>query len=188
MTGAGLAAVGLLLCFAGARSIRFVVAASGFGLGWVLAESLGGSTLVVVFVALGSAAAAWVLTAVVFRMALLVVGGVAGAAIGAMLYGVLQGDDRNVALAVLFTLAAATLVGLATAHFHQGVLIWACAFGGAGLVLRGAARAFPESLDFLRDPDSAPQAVITAALWLAVAVAGWSVQRRIASDEARAGR
>ncbi|CCH86967.1 Putative Nickel/cobalt efflux system [Modestobacter italicus] len=187
MTGVGVLAVGLLLCFAGLASIHLAVLASGFALGWLLAESLGGSLGVISIVALCAAVVAWVLATLVFRAALLVVGGVAGGVIGAKLFGLLEGDDGNVLLAVLFTLAVAVLAGLAAQHLHDTALVWICAFGGAGLALSGAARAWPDGLEFLRTPDTTAETVIAAAAWLALGAVGWSVQRRWASrrDQSR---
>jgi hypothetical protein len=187
VTGVGAALVGLLLCFAGLRSLHLAVLASGFALGWLFAESLDGSLAVVAVVALSAAVVAWVLAVVVFKAALFVVGGIAGGVIGAKLFGLLQPDEGNALLAVLFVLAVAALSGLATQRFHGAVLAWACAFGGAALTLNGAARALPDALGFLRTPDTAVQAVLAMAAWLVLGVTGWSVQRRWADrkDEAR---
>jgi hypothetical protein len=184
MTGLGVLAVGLLLCFAGLYSVHLAVLASGFALGWLVAESLGGSVAVVATVALCAAVVAWVLATLVFRAALLVVGAIAGGVIGAKLFGLLEGDDGNVLLAVLFVLAVAVLTGLAAQRFHETALVWACAFGGAGLALSGAARVWPDTLGFLRTPDTTVEAVVDAAAWIALAAAGWSVQRRWARRKA----
>ena len=183
-----MAVVGLVLRFGGLFSLHLAVLASGFALGWLFAESLDGSLAVVAVVALCGAAVAWVLAVLVFEAALLVVGGIAGGVIGAKLYGLLQPDGGNVLLAVLFLLAVAVLWGLATQHFQEGVQVWACAFGGAGLTRNGAARALPDALGYLRTPDSAVRTILAAAAWIALGVTGWSVQRRWAhqKDESRA--
>jgi hypothetical protein len=178
MTGVGVLAVGLLLCFAGVASLHPAVLASGFALGWLVAESLGGSVGVTAIVAGCAAVVAWVLSTVVFRAALLVVGGIAGGVIGAKLYGLLQGDGGNVVLAFLFVLAVAVLTGLAAQRFRDTALVWICAFGGAGLALSGLARIWPGTLGFLRTPDTTAEAIIDAAAWLALGALGWSVQRR----------
>ncbi|MGY1641500.1 hypothetical protein ACI782_10250 [Geodermatophilus sp. SYSU D00703] len=179
MTGVGVVVVGLLLCFAGRLSIHLTVLASGFALGWLLAESLGGSPGVAVVVAACSAVVAWVLATFVFRAALFVVGAFAGGVIGAKLFGLLQGDDGNVVLAILFVVAVAVLTGLATQRFRETAVIWACALGGAGLALSGLARVWPDTLGFLRTPDTTAEAVIDTAAWLVLGVCGWSVQRRL---------
>jgi hypothetical protein len=179
VTGVGLAVVGLLLCFVGLRSIHLAVLASGFALGWLLAEGLGGSLAVAAIVAVCVAVVGWVLATVVFRAALFVVGGIAGGVIGAKLFGLLDGDDGNVLLAVIFVVAVAVLTGLAAQRFHETAAIWACAFGGAGLTLSGVARIWPDTLDFLRTPDTTAEAVVSAAVWLVLGALRWSVQRRL---------
>jgi hypothetical protein len=178
VTGVGVLAVGLLLCFAGAASLHLAVLASGFALGWLVAESLGGSVAVTAIVAGCAAVVAWILATLVFRAGLLVVGGIAGGVIGAKLYGLLQGDDGSVVLAIVFVLAVAVLTGLAAQRYRETALVWACAFGGAGLALSGLARAWPDTLGFLRTPDTSAEAVVDAAAWIALGALGWSVQRR----------
>ncbi|NYJ04462.1 DUF4203 domain-containing protein [Petropleomorpha daqingensis] len=178
MTGVGVLVVGLLLCFAGVASLHLAVLASGFALGWLVAESLGGSVAVTAIVAACAAVVAWILSTLVFRAALLVVGGVAGGVIGAKFYGLLEGGDGNVVIAIVFVLAVAVLTGLATQRFHETALVWVCAFGGAGLALSGLARIWPSTLGFLRTPDTTAEAVIDAAAWIALGALGWSVQRR----------
>jgi hypothetical protein len=179
VTGVGLVVVGLLLCFVGLRSIHLAVLASGFALGWLVAEGLGGSLGVAAIVALCAAVVSWVLATVVFRAALFVVGGVAGGVIGAKLFGLLEGDNGNVVLALVFVVAIAVLTGLAAQRFRQTAAIGACAFGGAGLALSGVARIWPDTLGFLRTPDTTAEAVISAAVWLVLGAFGWSVQRRL---------
>jgi hypothetical protein len=183
VTGIGVLAVGLLLCFAGLVSVHLALLASGFALGWLLADGLGGSVAVVLIVALCAAVVTWFLATFVFRAALLVVGAVAGGVIGAKLFDLLD-DDGSVLLAVLFVAAVAVVTGLATQRFHGSVLAVACALGGAGLALSGAARALPDALGFLRDPDTTAQAVLATAAWIALAGAGWAVQRRTAQRRA----
>jgi hypothetical protein len=188
VTGVGVAVVGLLLCFAGRLSIHLALLASGFALGWLLAESLGASPGVAAIVALCAAVVTWVLATVVFRAALFVVGAVAGAVIGARLFELLQGDDGNVLLAVLFAGAVAVLTGLATQRFSEAAVIWACAFGGAGLALSGVARIWPDTLGFLREPGTPTEAVVGAAAWLVLGGLGWSVQRRLPAGRSRVPR
>ena len=179
MTGVGLAVVGLLLCFVGLRSIHLAVLASGFALGWLVAEGLGASLAVAAIVAVCAGVVGWVLATVVFRAALFVVGGIAGGVIGAKLFGLLDGDDGNVLLAVIFVVAVAVLTGLAAQRWHETAAIGACAFGGAGLALSGVARIWPDTLGFLRTPHSTAEAVISTAVWLVLGAFGWSVQRRL---------
>src|SRR3954471_10871345 len=152
VSGVGVVLVGLVLCFLGLWSVHLALLASGFALGWLLAESLGGSLAVTFVVAACAAVVAWALATFVFRAGLLVIGAIAGGVIGAKLFGLLEGGDGNVLLAVLFVLAVAVLTGLAAQRFHEKALVWACALGGAGLALSGAARGWPDTPGVLRTP------------------------------------
>jgi len=178
--GGGIAVllVGLLLCFFGVRSLNLAVLASGFALGWLLTEPFDASILTALVIAVAGALVAWVLAHLVFRAALFFVGAIAGGVIGAKLFGLLEHGNGNIVVAVLFVGAAAFIVGLATQRFRRTVLVAACALGGAGLALSGLARAFPDALGLLRYPQTTWQSVIAAAAWLALAVAGWVIQRR----------
>jgi hypothetical protein len=177
-TGLGLLAVGLLLCFAGVRSLNLALLASGFAVGWLLTEPFGADLLTALVVAVAAAVAAWIVAHLVFRVALFFVGGLAGAVIGAKVFGLLQPPGGSVLLAVLFVAAAGFIGGIATQHFRQPALAVVCALGGAGLVLSGLARAFPDTLGFLRIPTTAWQSVVATVIWLAIAAVGWATQRR----------
>lgn len=177
-SGLGVLAIGLVLCFLGVRSLHLAVAASGFALGWLLCEPFGASVLTTFLIAAAAAIAAWVLVVVLFRTALFFVGAMCGAVIGAKLFGLLEHGSRNIVLAVLFVAATGFIVGFVVQRFRAGVLSLACALGGAGLALSGLARTFPGFLDFLRFPQTSWHALATAAAWLALAWAGWAVQRR----------
>jgi hypothetical protein len=179
MSGVAVLVVGLLLCFAGRRSLHLAVLLSGFALGWLLADALGATAGVAAIVALCSAVVAWVLATFVFRAALFFVGAIAGGVIGAKLFGLLEGGDGNALLAVLFTAALAVVAGVLVQRFRESAVVWACAFGGAGLALSGLARIWPHTLGFLRTPDTTAEAVIDAAAWLLLGTAGWVVQRRL---------
>jgi hypothetical protein len=181
-TGIGVLAVGLLLCFAGVTSLNLAVLASGFAVGWLITEPFNTSILTALFVALAAAVLAWVLAHLVFRVALFFVGGLAGAVFGAKLFGLLEPTGGNAVLAVLFIAAAAFIGGFLTQRFHQPALAAACALGGAALALSGVARAFPDSLGFLRNPNSTWEAIVAAVVWAALATAGWVVERRLVRD------
>lgn len=180
MSGWVIVVVGVLLCFAGVASTHLAVLVCGFGLVWLLADLFGASTGVALLVGLGGAVIAWVVVTLVLKTALFFMGGLTGAVIGARLYALLQPTDGNVVVAVVFVLAAAALSGWLAARWSTHVLLWLTAIGGAGLVLSGAGRAV-DGLSWLRAPVSPTQVVGVAAVWVALVVAGWSVQRRIAS-------
>lgn len=181
-TGLAGLAVGLLLCFAGARSVNLAVLASGFALGWLITEPFDASFLTALIVAVASAAGAWVLAHLVFRVAMFFIGGLAGAVIGAKVFGLLQPGDRSVVLVVLFVAATAFIGGLVTQRFRRVALVIVCALGGAALVLSGLARAFPQTLSFFRDPVQPWQSVLTAVVWIALAGIGWVTQRKAIRD------
>ena len=92
----------------------------------------------------------------------------------------------NVLLAVIFVVAVAVLTGLAAQRYHETAAIWACAFGGAGLALSGLGRIWPNTLGFLRTPDTTAEAVLSAAAWLVLGALGWTVQRRLVQQPSRA--
>lgn len=182
-TGLAGLAVGLLLCFAGARSVNLAVLASGFALGWLITEPFDASFLTALIVALASAAGAWVLAHLVFRVAMFFVGGVAGGVIGAKIFGLLQPGDRSVVLVVIFVAATAFIGGLVTQRYRRTALIIVCALGGAALILSGLARTFPQSLGFFRDPVESWQTVVDTVAWIALAGAGWAAQRKVSRDK-----
>jgi hypothetical protein len=183
MSGVGPLLVGLVLCFVGVKSLHVAVLAAGFGLGWLITEPFNASLGVALVVALATAVVAWVLATFVFRAALFFVGLIAGAVIGAKLFGLLGGNDQSVVLCVIFVAAVAFVSGIATQRFHTTVLTAVCAFGGAGLVLSGAARAFPDTLGFLRTPTSTTETVVATLAWVVLAILGWLVQRRLVGNE-----
>ena len=178
MDGLVVLAVGLVLCFFGVRSVHLAVLASGFALGWLLAQAFGATPLTAFVVAVAVALVGWLLVTFVFRAGLFFVGALAGAVVGAMLFRLLQPDQRSVVLAVLFVVAMGILTGLATQRFGETMLAAACALGGAALALSGSARAFPQALGFLHEPQSAGQTAIAGAAWIVLAAAGWSAQQR----------
>ncbi|WP_037065749.1 hypothetical protein [Pseudonocardia acaciae] len=177
-SGLGVLAVGLVLCFLGIRSLHLAVAASGFALGWLIAEGLGSGPGVAAVVGLATALGAWVVVMLVLRAALFFVGAITGGVVGAKLFGLLEHGEGSVLLAILFVVAVGFIAGLTAQRFRSAVLAVACALGGAGLALSGLARLFPGTLGLLRVPNSAAEAVISTAVWLALAGSGWAFQRR----------
>ena len=84
---------------------------------------------------------------------------------------------------MIFIVAVGFISGIATRRFHNTVLTAVCALGGAGLALSGVARAFPDTLGFLRTGASTAETVTATVLWLVLAILGWLVQRRLAKRE-----
>jgi hypothetical protein len=178
-SGIGVIVVGLALCLFGVRSPHLAVVAAGLALGWLVTEPFRPSLLTAFVVALATGLIAWVVAGLVFRAALFFVGALAGAVIGAKLFGLFQGD--NVALEILFVAAVGIVVGLAAQRFRRPVAAVACALGGAGLVLSGVARLLPVTAGVFRHPDGTWQAVVAGVAWVALAALGWIYQRRAAT-------
>ncbi|HEY6422797.1 MAG TPA: DUF4203 domain-containing protein [Pseudonocardiaceae bacterium] len=168
--------VGLLLCFAGARSLLLAAGCVGFSLGAALAAALGGGLVVALIVAVAGGLGAVILTRVVGRIGLFVVGALAGGVVGVLLASSLHLDA---ALILLVVLALAAIGGVLLNQFRSPALAVLTAFAGAGLVLAGLGRLGPNTpLGFLRDPQTAAQNALQTVIWIALAAAGWVVQRR----------
>jgi hypothetical protein len=61
MSGWVILVVGIVLCFLGVGSIHVAVLASGFGLGWLLADVFHADVWTSLLIALGSAVIGWIL-------------------------------------------------------------------------------------------------------------------------------
>jgi hypothetical protein len=171
--------VGVVLCFFGIGSVHLAILASGFGLGWLLADLFGTSGWTPLLVAVSAALILELLVALVFKIARFVVGMVAGSLIGAKLYSVTSGGDRNIVLAAVVVVATALVFGFLADKFRERALLWATALGGAGLILSGLGLIWPDSVGFLRHPTSGGEQALSTALWVALAAAGWLTQRRL---------
>lgn len=179
MTGLVAVLVGAALCFAGVASIHLAVLLSGFGVCWMLADLLGASTSAALLIGLIGAVVGWIVVSLVFRAAMFFVGAVAGAVIGAKLYSALD-TDRNVAIALIFTVGFAFLSGWLANRWRVRMLLFLTAIGGAGVVLNGLGRAV-HSLDWMRRPTSAAEQVLDIVLWAGLAVLGWATQRQVSA-------
>lgn len=179
MSGWVVVAVGVVLCFFGIGSVHLAILASGFGLGWLLADLFGVEGWTTLLVAAGSALILELLIALVFKVARFVVGMVAGALIGAKLYSVTAAGDRNVLLAAVVVIATSLVFGFLADKFKERILLWATALGGAGLILSGLGLIWPDDLGFLRHPGPGGEQALGTVLWLALAAAGWLTQRRL---------
>lgn len=176
--GLALLAAGLLLCFTGARSLRLAAACAGFGMGSVLADALGAGPLAVLVVGAAGAAGALVLAGLLVRTGFFVVGAVAGGAIAAAWFRTFSVIGWSPTLIVIVVLAAALLGGVGATQVRSPVLAVVTALAGAGLAVRGAVALLPTLLGFLREPETLVGSLVSSAVWLAIAVAGWFAQRR----------
>jgi len=179
MSGWVVLVVGVVLCFLGIGSVHVAILASAFGLGWLLGDLFGATALTALIIAAGTALIAWALVTLVFKAAWFVVGLIAGALIGARLYGILAAGDRSALLATVVVVATALAFGFLADRYKGRVILWATAIGGAGLILGSLGRIWPDSLGFLHDPEAGLQQVTSTLLWVVLAAAGWLTQRRL---------
>ncbi|AOW92990.1 DUF4203 domain-containing protein [Rhodococcus sp. WMMA185] len=186
MSGIAILLVGAVLCFAGIGSLHVAVLASGFGLGWLLADLLSLSIGTTFLVALIGAVVAWVATTLIFKFAAFFLGIIAGAVIGAKLSRVLQPEDTNWLLSAVVIVALAVACGFIADRYRARALLWLTALGGASMVASGLGLAIGP-LDFLDNPNAGAQQVFATLIWIAVAAAGWLTQRRLFPDKLRIG-
>jgi len=179
VAGLVIVAVGLLLCFLGVGSVHLAVIASGFGLGWMLGDLFGASQSTALLLGVLGGLVAWITVAFVFKLAAFFIGIVTGAVIGAKLYGTVSGDAENWVLAAILVVAVAAACGFLADRYRRRALLWLTTIGGAGIVLGGLGRVSPDTLGFLRDPSPGWEQVVSFLAWVALAVAGWIVQRRL---------
>jgi hypothetical protein len=180
MSGLVLVVVGLVLAFAGARSLRWAFFAAGLGAGWLVAAAFGASVGSALLWGLVGAVVALVLAVVAARIAFLVVGALVGAVVGSRLLQIVESGTASIALAALFIPAAAVVGAVVAARWRQRVLGWATAVAGSALILAGLALLAPSSLGWLRHPTTAAGTVLAFVIWVALAVGARIAQKRLA--------
>ncbi|MGW6694461.1 DUF4203 domain-containing protein [Rhodococcus sp. NPDC054953] len=178
MNGIVIVLLGALLCFYGIRSLHLAVLASGFGLGWLVTDLFTAAFWTLVLFGLIGAAAAWVLTTLVFKFSAYFIGGISGAMAGAKLADALQPGENNWALSWIVILALAVAAAFVADKYRARALLWLTSIGGASMILSGLGT-MTGALEFLAHPDSGVQQVTSTLVWIALAVAGWIVQRRL---------
>ena len=175
-----LIALGVVLCFWGARSLRLTVLAAGFAGSWVLAEAFGASLGVAALVAGASALAVLVLTLVFARFLFFVVGAGVGVLIGARLFTLLSSRSESghgdVLLGLLFVAAVAIVCGFLANRFRRWFVVWTTALAGSALLLAGIGHLGPGAGELSR-PGSTSSSIVTGILWLAISYLGARVQR-----------
>lgn len=176
MSAGALLAIGAVLCFAGALSVRLAVVTAGFGLSWFLADVFGASFVIGLLIGLGGAVVALVLTVVLAHVVMFVTGAVVGAVLGAKLFVVLGGADPSWVLAVVFVAAVAVVSGFLASRYQRAFLRWATAFAGAALILSGLGLLTGLHADLLYRPTSPGEALLLTAAWVALGVVGRTVQ------------
>ncbi len=179
MSGWVILLVGVVLCFFGVGSVHLALLASGFGVGWLLADVFNASTGVALLIGLGGAVIAWAVVTLVFKVARFVVGVIVGSIIGAKLYAIFDTGSGSVVLAIVVVVATAIVFGFLADRYRGRVLVWATAIGGAGLILSSLGVIWPSSLGFLRNPNAGTQQWTSTLIWIALTAAGWLTQRRL---------
>ena len=177
MSELALLVVGLVLCFAGARSLRLTVLVAGFGLGWLLADAFGANVATKFAVAAVAALALLVLSIVMSRFVIFLVGAAVGAVIGARLFALLGGHDPSWLLAVLFVPTFGLVAGYLAQRMGRRFLRWATAIAGAALILSAVGSLFSDDLGLLQTPDGTAQSILHTVTWVALAIVGHQVQR-----------
>ena len=171
--------VGLLLCFFGIRSVNLALLASGFAVGYLIADAFDAESWTALWISLGTAVVVWLVVSLVFRFATFFVGLATGAVIGAKLWSALGNEQTSVVLAVIMLAAVALASAVLAEKYHRRMLLWLTALGGASVVLSGLAMLWPEAFELLRHPDEGWQQTVMLVVWLVVAGAGWYVQRQL---------
>ncbi len=183
MSGLLLILVGIVLVLAGARSLRTVVLAAGFGVSWLVADAAGASVLTGLLVGAAGAVAGLVAMVVVASAVTFVVGALVGAAIGGKLFALLHTGDGGLLLGLLFVAAFAVVAGFLAQRFRRRFLIWATAAAGAGLVLSGLAELNQGTLGLFRHPEDPGESVVVTIAWVALVLAGRAAQVRVGSAD-----
>lgn len=178
MSALAIILVGLLLCLAGALSVRLAVLAAGFGVAWMLAVAFDADTGTTLLISLGGAVLAFVLTLLAARLLFFVGGLCVGAVIGAKLFVLVQGGGADLLLLLVVVPAVALASGLLARRFERPFLVWATAFGGAALVLSGVGRLWADAAGELWRPETTVGVVVVMVVWVVLAAVGYSVQRR----------
>jgi hypothetical protein len=187
-----LAALGLVLCFFGARSVRLAVLVAGAGAGWLLAETFDAPLVTTLLVAAAGAVGTFALSFLVSRFLFFLAGACAGAVIGAKLFLLEAGGEGDWLLALLFVPSVAIVTGLVTQHYEKRFLRWGTAIAGAALLLSAIGRLGTQGTGLFWRPQTTTGAVVFTVLWVVLSIVGHRVQtmglrglrRRGASDRA----
>jgi hypothetical protein len=171
--------IGLVLCFAGAKSLRLTALVAGFCLSWLLADAFDAGVATTFLFAGVGALVLLVLSIVMSRIVIFLVGAAVGAVVGARLFALLGGEDPSWLLAVLFVPAFAFVAGFMAQRMGRGFLRWATAIAGAAVVLAAVGSMFSDDLGLLQTPDDTWESTLHTLIWGALAIAGQQVQRAL---------
>ncbi|EGD53642.1 hypothetical protein SCNU_17657 [Gordonia neofelifaecis NRRL B-59395] len=174
-------AVGALLCFYGVRSVHLGVIAAGFGAGWMISSLFNATGLTLFLFGLIGGVSAWVVCSLIFKFAAFFVGGLSGAVAGARIADLVQPGDNSWAASAIIIVAIAVSAAFFADKYRARALLWLTSIGGASMILIGIGLTF-ERLRWIDSPDSAITSITSNAVWVALSVAGWIVQRRLFAD------
>ncbi len=176
--GVLLLVVGVVLCFAGVRSLRLTGLCAGFALGWALAHLLQAGPVVGLVVAVAGAIIGLVFVSFVFRWAMWLLGGVADVTIAIKISVHVALGQGNALVAVLFAAAVGVITGFLADRHRRPLLAALTALSGASVVVNAVGTLFPTVLGFLDQPTTSVESVVATCAWVLLALAGWLVQRR----------
>lgn len=171
-------AVGLLLCFAGGRTLRLGAFCAGAGLGVSLAGAAGAGLVGRLLVGAAGGLGALLLATVVVGTALVVVGSLAGGVLAVAVLQTTHPRGWGIGVVIGIVLVVALVCGLGVLRFRRPLAEVLTAVGGAGLVLQGVVVLGPSAIAFLRQPTTWIGSLVATAAWLALAAAGRQTQRR----------
>lgn len=169
MSGLTMIIVGLVLGVAGGWSIRTVLLAAGFGVGWLLSSVFGANLVTTIVIALVGALVAWLVLRLASTIVFFALGSLVGLLVGARLYRLIEGGDGNLVLAAVFIPAIGVVGGWLAEKARERFVAWGTSIGGAALVLSGIG-VLVGFLSWLRDPEEAWQSVLGVVAWVALAV------------------
>jgi hypothetical protein len=176
--GVALLVAGLLLCFAGVRMMRLAAVCAGFGVGVVIATVFGAGVVGALIAGVLVGVAALVVAGALVRAGFFLVGAFGGALVAASWFRIFSVVSTNTALIVIVVLVAALIGGVGATRAESTVLVAVTALAGAALIIRGLVAVGPSFIGFLHDPTTVLGALLATVACLALAAAGFAVQRR----------
>jgi hypothetical protein len=153
------------------------VLVAGFGLCWLFADAIGASVVTMFVAAAVGSLVLLVLSIVMSRFVIFLVGAAVGAVIGTRLFALLGGDDPSWLLAVLFVPTFGLVAGYLAQRMGSRFLRWATAIAGAALILSAVGSMFSDDLGLLQAPNSPAQSILHTVAWVGLAIVGHQVQR-----------
>lgn len=184
VSGGLMVLIGLMIGAAGIWSVRLVILAAGAGAAWLVADEFGASWETTLLVVASGAVLALVVAVFAAKFLFTAVGALVGAVVGAKLFVIIDRGDASALLAAVFVPAVAGCCAVLAARMRKNFIGWATAIAGAAMVLSGLGLIAPRTLGALHRPETSAGQVVSAAVWLAVALGARVVQRRLSPGHA----